>query len=139
MRPPGGATPLFATAIYGVLDTKTREIRLASAGQTPPIHWPARGAPRYLRLKGMPLGARARARYEETALSLAPGDRLLFCSDGFIETPGPDGRMVGYGGFLRQLQALENRSGADLVGALFDASHNAPGEDDRTLVLLRAR
>ena len=42
-----------------VLDTRRREICLASAGQTPPIHWPAGGEPRYVRLTGLPLGARS--------------------------------------------------------------------------------
>src|SRR5207247_2452614 len=57
MRPPGGPQPLFATALYGVLDPRRGEIRLANAGQTPPIYWPAHGEPRYVGLKGVPLGA----------------------------------------------------------------------------------
>jgi hypothetical protein len=136
MRPPGGAAPFFATAVCALLDTAKREICLASAGQTPPIHWPAGGAARYIRLQGLPLGARPAARYEETRLLLAPGDRLLFLSDGFIEARDAAGGVVGYTGFLRRLEALGERRSGDLVAALF--AGDGPAEDDRTAVLITA-
>jgi sigma-B regulation protein RsbU (phosphoserine phosphatase) len=142
MRPPGGAAPFFATAVCALLDTDRREVRLASAGQTPPIFLaggradgpPA--APRYLRLTGLPLGARAAAHYAEMTLPLAPGDRLLFCSDGFVEARDAAGEVVGYTGLLDRIAALASHRSADLVAALFAAA--APPEDDRTAVLITA-
>jgi sigma-B regulation protein RsbU (phosphoserine phosphatase) len=140
MRQPGGEHPLFATAVYGVLDTEQGEMRLANAGQTPPIYWPVSGEPRYIRLNGLPLGALPAASYEETVIRLAPGDRLLFCSDGFIEEMDAAGELVGYKGFLRRLVALGGRSGSDLIGVLFDTGSPTRGAefdpDDRTLVLI---
>jgi sigma-B regulation protein RsbU (phosphoserine phosphatase) len=136
MRPPGGAAPFFATAVCGLLDTTRREIRLANAGQTPPVYWPAGGEPRYVRLTGLPLGSRPAARYAETSLDLAPGDRLLFLSDGFIEARDTGGEVVGYSGFLRRLEALSERRAGDLIAALF-ASEGA-ADDDRTAVLVTA-
>lgn len=154
MRQPGGSAPRFVTAVYGVLDTAGGEIRLASAGQTPPIYWPATGPPRYVRLTGVPLGALPASAYEETVLDLSPGDWLLFCSDGFIEDRDPEGVPVGYDGFLRRLQQLgtadrSTAGGAALLEALFAAERpTADGRpptdesltaDDRTLVLVVAR
>jgi serine phosphatase RsbU (regulator of sigma subunit) len=136
MRPPDGAAPFFATAVCSMLDTVRREILLASAGQTPPIYWPVGGKPRYVRLKGLPLGARPTAHYEETKVSLSPGDRLLFCSDGFVEARDGGGAMVGYAGLLDRLAAVGERRGPELLTALFDAE--TPAEDDRTAVLLTA-
>lgn len=108
MRPPGGTELLFATALYGVLEARTGELRLANAGQTPPIYWPAGGAPRYVWVKGVPLGGLAGTQYEEMVLRLGPGDRLLLCSDGFIEARGAGGKLVGYSGFLEQVAALSS-------------------------------
>jgi serine phosphatase RsbU (regulator of sigma subunit) len=146
MRPNGRGPALFATAVYGVLDTETGEVRLASAGQTPPIYWPAGGAPGYVRLIGLPLGALPRASYEEMTLSLNPRDRLLLCSDGFIEQRGEGGEHVGYDGFLRRLEALAGCDGPALIESLFrrdeetaTTAQEAGIADDRTLVLIEAR
>jgi sigma-B regulation protein RsbU (phosphoserine phosphatase) len=142
MRRPGGGQPLFATAVYGVLGVARGEMRLANAGQTPPIHWSASGDPRYLRLSGTPLGAMPAASYEEQVIRLAPGDRLLLCSDGFIESLDAAGEPVGYSGFLRRLAALGERSGHELIDALFGADGAHRGDplhrDDRTVVLITA-
>lgn len=136
MRPPGGGAPFFATALCGLLDTRRGEICMASAGQTPPIHWPAGGEPRYVRLTGLPLGARPTSSYQETRLALAPGDRLFLCSDGFIEARNAAGQMLGYKGFLARLAAFGERRGVELLAALFAGEQ--PPEDDRTAVLLTA-
>jgi serine phosphatase RsbU (regulator of sigma subunit)/class 3 adenylate cyclase len=142
MRQQTGKQRRFATALYGILDTDRGEVRLANAGQPPPIYWPATGMPCYVRLKGTPLGALAAARYDEDLVHLAPGDRLLFYSDGFIEALSAAGEPLGYVGFLQRLTALGWRSGPELIDALFDAGSSAEGDtlhgDDRTLVLLTA-
>jgi serine phosphatase RsbU (regulator of sigma subunit) len=145
MHGPEGGQPLFATALYGVLDMARRELHLANAGQTPPIVCPAAGMPRYLRLTGVPLGAFRSASYEGAVLPLEAGDRVLFCSDGFIEEYLPDGTALGYDGFLRRLVELRERSGPELIEALFEANEPGPpalddpfAGDDRTLVLITA-
>jgi serine phosphatase RsbU (regulator of sigma subunit) len=152
MRQTGGTAARFVTAVYGVLDTARREIRLASAGQTPPIYWPAGELPRYVPLTGVPLGALPASTYEETLLRLSPGDWLLFCSDGFIEERDAAGEAVGYEGLLRRLQQASTAdrsapgSGVALIEAVFGkerASPTIPDDaltvDDRTLVLIAAR
>lgn len=142
MHSPQQGRPRFVTALYGLLDPASGEIRLASAGQTPPILWPASSEPRYLPLKGLPLGALPAPKYEETVIRLAPGDRLIFCSDGFIEEQSAAGEPVGYDGFLRRLAALVDQTGSELIEALFGrdaAGRAAPVDrDDRTLVLITA-
>jgi serine phosphatase RsbU (regulator of sigma subunit)/class 3 adenylate cyclase len=102
MRPSGGQR-LFATAIYGVLDLVQGKMRLANAGQPPPIYWPVAGTPHYLPVKGVPLGALRGSCYEEATIRLGPGDRLLLCTDGFIEESTAEGKVVGYDGFLARL------------------------------------
>ena len=87
----------------------------------------------------MPLGALLDSAYEEAVIHLAPGDRLLFTTDGFIEDRNGAGEPVGYEGFLRQLASMDQRSGAELIEALFagDTERGDPVDrDDRTLVLI---
>ena len=47
-------------------------------------------------LAGTPLGARGEFPYAERTLELAPGDALLFLSDGLPELPNPAGEPYGY-------------------------------------------
>jgi serine phosphatase RsbU (regulator of sigma subunit) len=141
MRQPGQTQPpMFATAVYVVLDAVRGEICLANAGQVPPILWPAAGEPRYVRQKGLPLGALRGSGYEEVAVRLGPGDRLLFCSDGFIEEPRAGVGVVGHAGFLDRLKTLGDRREEELIAALIDSeSRSGSGlieRDDRTLVLV---
>jgi sigma-B regulation protein RsbU (phosphoserine phosphatase) len=141
MRPVGGRQPRFVTAVYGVLDTVTGELRWANAGQTPPIYWPVSGPPRYLRLTGVPLGALPGSTYEEAVLRLATGDRLILFSDGFIDAHGPDG----YTDFLQRLEELGKQNGWELISTLFETGKPAlsgtddpMARDDRTLMLITA-
>jgi sigma-B regulation protein RsbU (phosphoserine phosphatase) len=145
LRPAGERQPRFVTAVYGVLDAGTGELRLASAGQTPPIYWPAAGTPHYLRAAGLPLGAFPSSTYEELTLCLSTGDRLLLFSDGFIDGPGLDGSTLGYAGFLQQLQPLGARKSVELIHDLFEADDRALEgvaepipRDDRTIMLVTA-
>ncbi len=139
LRKPGARQTLFVTALYGILDGGSREIRLTNAGQSPPIYWPAGGAPFFLQMKGMPLGAFRKPIYQEVRLKLGKGDRLLFYSDGFIEVPGPTGEWVGYDGLLQRVAALAAEGGEGLVEGLFGPEESAADffdYDDRTLVLI---
>lgn len=85
-------SPRFSTAVYGVLNVRTREVRLVGAGHPPPIRVRAAGSThdldRAVRLDRLPtdgplLGVFPGERYEEISLRLEPGETLLLYSDGF--------------------------------------------------------
>lgn len=71
----------FVTAIYAVVDTAKREIRMASAGHLPPFL----AHKELLPLPALPLGVDAETTYAQQVLPLAPGEPLLLYSDGLIE------------------------------------------------------
>ena len=77
------ATTRFATAISGVLDCRTRRLRLAVAGHPPAILLRPGCAPKAIACEGGLLGIFPDEKYEEVELELLPNDRLLFYSDGF--------------------------------------------------------
>ena len=85
----------YFTMVYGVFDVATRCLRFVSAGHPGLLHAPADGEPAILRVPGSPIGCIEDAEYEETALTLNPGDRLFLYSDGVIESFNPAGEAFG--------------------------------------------
>jgi anti-sigma regulatory factor (Ser/Thr protein kinase)/putative methionine-R-sulfoxide reductase with GAF domain len=77
----------IATAAYAVLDPETGSLRLASAGHPPPIVIGG-GSARMIEITpAPPLGAFPYGSCREHEMSLAPGETLLFYTDGLVERP----------------------------------------------------
>jgi serine phosphatase RsbU (regulator of sigma subunit) len=130
---------MFATCLYAVLDPASGDLRFANAGHNLPYLRGTDGAVE-LRATGMPLGLLPGMRYDETSVTVAPGDDLLLYSDGLTEAHGPDREMFG---FPRLAKLVSDRAGEEglidrLLGEL--ARFTGPGweqEDDITLVTLQ--
>lgn len=129
----------FFTIIYGMLDTETGECRYISAGHPGPIHASASGAARMLSKSGLPIGV-ADVAYEEYAVRLAAGDRLVLFSDGTFETVNPAGEPFGAG---RLRAAVERGRDAPLAECLEEVwtdirrwSGAAPLADDVSMLAL---
>lgn len=72
-----------ATAVYGIIDTRTLEARVARAGHPFPLLLRSDGLISPIETDGAILGVFPDEQYELTRIQLAPGDRLIFHSDGF--------------------------------------------------------
>ncbi|MEO0587391.1 MAG: PP2C family protein-serine/threonine phosphatase [Planctomycetota bacterium] len=79
----------FATAVYGVLNTETRVLRIARAGHPFPMWLKADGTTEMLEPDGGLLGVFPEDTFEQSEITLGQGDRLLIYSDGF-EMAFPD-------------------------------------------------
>jgi anti-sigma regulatory factor (Ser/Thr protein kinase) len=78
----------MATVAYAVLDPDTGVLRLASAGHLPPLVVGGEN-PRLLGVAAAPpLGAFPYASWEEQHINLAPGETIVFYTDGLVERPG---------------------------------------------------
>ena len=76
----------IATVAYAEVELSERRMRYVCAGHPPPVAVPPDGAPRLLwDGRFPPLGLPVLKQRFEGELSLAPGTRLLLCSDGLIE------------------------------------------------------
>jgi PAS domain S-box-containing protein len=81
-----GLDEAIATCVYAVHDPRLRQCRIANAGHLPPARLRAGHAPELLELPtGAPLGVGGVA-FSTTTVDLAPGDRLVFYTDGLVET-----------------------------------------------------
>ncbi|HEY3232145.1 MAG TPA: SpoIIE family protein phosphatase [Roseiflexaceae bacterium] len=132
---------MFVTCLYALLDPASGRMQYANAGHDLPYLRYAGGVEE-LRATGMPLGLMPNMHYEERDLTLAPGDSLLFYSDGVVEAHNAQRELFSF----PRLQAFVERhpegDGPALINALLDelasfAGADAEQEDDITLVTLR--
>jgi sigma-B regulation protein RsbU (phosphoserine phosphatase) len=107
----------YFTMIYGVLDTKTREVRFCQAGHPSPLKTSQDGTVTTIGDGGFPVGLWPDMTYEETTMKLLPGDRLLLYSDGVLGCVNPEG--VGYS--VEQLQQLLSHKGTAPVKEVLQA------------------
>src|SRR5215211_5535435 len=105
-----GAPPYF-TMIYGLLDKETGVFRFIAAGQLGPIHVAPGRAPFIGETGGIPVGLLPTATYEEHVITLAPGDRLFFFTDGILEA---ENRSEEFFGVKLLVEALDGNRGLAL-------------------------
>ncbi len=74
----------FVTMVYAVLDPASRTVVFANAGHLLPLFIDDQGEHFIDVERGLPLGL-ACGDYSETTISLSPGSRLIFYSDGITE------------------------------------------------------
>ncbi|MFI0235463.1 SpoIIE family protein phosphatase [Streptomyces sp. NPDC016845] len=81
----------LATCLYAVYDPIVGELHLANAGHIPPVI--VRAADGRSDLLDLPTGAPigvGGVPFESVRLPVAPGDRLVMCTDGLVEVRGED-------------------------------------------------
>ncbi len=131
----------FLTAIHAVYDCATMSLSYWNAGHPPLVRLTAAGEVTYGD-STVPLLTTA---LPETALlrrtmQLEPGDRVLFYTDGLIETRNPGNQHFGLDPVIRVLQSLPHASPGESLyrlEELVDAFRaGRPLEDDVTLLLL---
>ena len=84
---------LFATMIYGILDTETSTFTYSNGGHCYPFHWKNTDGVSVLKTGGMLIGAFEEATFTSEVCSLSPGDILVFYTDGITETAGKNGAV----------------------------------------------
>jgi sigma-B regulation protein RsbU (phosphoserine phosphatase) len=112
-----GGLRRHAAIIYGVFNSHTCEMHLASVGMPGPLHFSARGC-RVLDLSGIPPGLFADAEYE-----LEPGDSILVCSDGIIEAQNARYDDFGIARLMTVCNENSSASPTELLVRIFSAVH----------------
>ncbi|MFE5664444.1 SpoIIE family protein phosphatase [Streptomyces niveus] len=81
----------LATCLYAVYDPIRSEVQIANAGHIPPVI--VRAADGRSELLDLPTGAPigvGGVPFETATVQVAPGDRLVLCTDGLVEVRGQD-------------------------------------------------
>ncbi|MFD3822254.1 SpoIIE family protein phosphatase [Streptomyces sp. NPDC058625] len=140
------ADPRYATCLYVEVDPAGGVLDIARAGHhDPAVRMPDATVLTRQTAGGVPLGIDPGADYPTTRMVLEPGETMLVCTDGLIETGGHDLDT----GWRRLRTVLERHRGSleELADALVQAvhgpsSHHTTGpltdrrEDDIALLLL---
>jgi len=109
---------LYFTIVLGYLDLATGVMDITQCGHPNPVIVRAGGAPAFRGEDGMPIGLIEEADYTQRQLQLAPGDRLMFYSDGFTECTDPEGHMLEEEGFAGLIAANSGLSRGEFFEAL---------------------
>ena len=129
----------YISFFYADLDPRTGALRYCNAGHNRPLLLRADGSAERLAEGGSVLGAFPDRSYEEAAVEIAPGDRLLMYTDGVTEAENPGGEEFGEERLLEVLRANAAADAEAIDRAIVDAVNAfSPGElrDDATLLVL---
>jgi sigma-B regulation protein RsbU (phosphoserine phosphatase) len=133
---------MYVTAVCGVLDIETRQVRFATAGHEPPILVRTGAQPAPLQTEGgRVLGLIEFGNYPSSTITLTAGDALLMYTDGVSEARDPEAGFYG----PERLLAVASRHAADdaaaMTGGLLEDvqafAGTAPQSDDITILTLK--
>jgi len=135
----------FVTMLFGILDTETNSFTFARAGHTPLISIGRNGAAKWLTPPGLGVGLERGILFEkflaEEKISIRPGERLIFFTDGLVEAM--DGQREEYGEERLLNVILDSRdpdisaTREKIIASVEKFTAGAPVHDDITLVILQ--
>ena len=130
----------YATLQYAVFHPGSGTMHIASAGITGPLHvFP--GGCSMLELPGLPPGMFAHAAYETTTLQLAPGDAMVFCTDGILEAMNASDESFGTERLCNLCHGRQGETANALLARIFAAveefTHGCAQHDDMTATVFR--
>ncbi len=134
----------YVALCYAVYDARARALELALGGQLTPLLRRADGTVAFLDVAGeLPLGIVPDVCYNTTRVQLAPGDTVLFYTDGLIEAFSPQGELFGFRRLKDAFAQWGDRPADEIVARLLRAVEDWHGErerhDDVTVVVLHVR
>jgi sigma-B regulation protein RsbU (phosphoserine phosphatase) len=134
---------MFVALLYAVLNAKERILSLCSAGQTQPIYFSSKtGEASLVQTEGdnFPLGILDEPDYKETRLQLAPGDKIIFYTDGIVEAMNPQEEVFGFERLLEVVQGGRSMSADSLLKEISDQINTfvrgAAQHDDLTVIVV---
>ncbi|SNY38682.1 sigma-B regulation protein RsbU (phosphoserine phosphatase) [Pseudooceanicola antarcticus] len=111
-------TEHYFTMVLAHVEMATGQVTLVQAGHPHPMVQRADGRIEEVGLPGVPVGLLPDVSFDETVITLAPGDRLLVQSDGITECPDQSGEMLDSDGLRRMLGDLRGISGTALLESM---------------------
>ncbi|MEO5616472.1 MAG: PP2C family protein-serine/threonine phosphatase [Candidatus Eisenbacteria bacterium] len=134
----------FATFFLARIEEESLRLSFCNAGHNYPIVFRDEGAREFLVRGGVVVGILEDAQFEEETVTLRPGDRLVFYTDGVSEAANPAGELYGedrlYDLITSMPRELSAREVTDrIVDSVNQYLAGAEAGDDITLMVLRVR
>lgn len=133
---------MFATVLYGVLNSGSGNLLYARAGHLLPVFCTAEGTAKTLtKAPGQPLGLFETPELNEQVIRIIPGSLLLFYTDGVTEARSPENQQFGMERLLEAVQAARGLSARQMCLSLLKDLEifqgSAPHHDDIAIVAIR--
>lgn len=130
----------YVTLLLMLWHRRSHQVTLANAGALPPMICRG-GEILKLRVEGVPLGLLDGREYEETVFQAAPGDVLVFYSDGITDHMDVQSREYGRKRLAEVVREHCARSAAEISAAIFaDLDRFSPAPfDDQTLLVIKIK
>lgn len=133
----------FVAVSYAVVDTASREVVIANAGQVTPYLLKAHEhRVQAIDIGGMPLGILKSVEYKEITVNLTDRNKLLFTSDGTVEAMNPKNEIYGFDRFETDLYVLMKEKCRPMVRKIIERiklyTSGMPLADDITLFVVGA-
>lgn len=134
-------TSLYATGYYALLDMKASTVELCKGGHMHPLIWKSdENKLLQIELPGPGLGIIPKARFEVHTVKVAPGDKMLFFTDGMIEQRNKEGEMFSHERLEQLYVKFCREKNENTVHSIYEEFKNFCNEcdlqDDVTLFLL---
>ena len=140
----------FATAVVGTYLASSDRLTLCNAGHPRPLWYRASTGCWDLLVQpaggpsgaggNLPLGIDEGAPYEQFAVTLGPGDLVVFYTDALVEAADASGGLLGEAGLLDLARGLDGTQpaafGPALIAAVERHRAGSPPDDDLTLLTL---
>ena len=131
----------YLTALYAEWNPAERTFTLANAGLPRPLLY-HQGSVTPLDVSGIPLGLMGVSEYEDLTLPLAPGDTIVFASDGITESEDTTREQFGDQELAKLVERHGEGSPDRLLDAVFEGVNAFTGvtraTDDRTVIVVKA-
>jgi sigma-B regulation protein RsbU (phosphoserine phosphatase) len=134
---PMDRTRQYFTLVYGVIDPSSGHFQYVMAGHPAPVLLRRGGPPAVVKGAGLPIGMIEEAAFEDETLTLEPGDRLYFYTDGAIEALNAGEEEFGHARLLEEFGRWRGRplrEGLDLVAGTVRAWCGGRLMDDVSLL-----
>ena len=128
----------FVSFCYARIDVAARRLTYANAGHNPPLLVRGDGTVDRLSPGGTVLGIFADGAYVQGEFPIAPGDRLVFYTDGISESRNPAGDELGEEGLVAAALAHRGLGAEAMLAAMLrdiQAFNRGVYEDDATLIV----
>ncbi|PSO51265.1 MAG: guanylate cyclase [Cyanobacteria bacterium SW_9_44_58] len=137
----------FVTLFYSQYDPQTRRLSYSNAAHNPPLWWQAStNTVHRLDTAGMLVGLDINSQYEDDSVQLAPGDTVLYYTDGFTDAVNSKGQRFEEENLIDSFQwvAQQQYSPEAIVQYLFERVQAFMGSqkrsvDDMTLVVMQVK
>ncbi len=135
-------TGMFVTVLYSVFDPRSGRLTYASGGENPPLLVHPDGSSEELALtQGIVLGVAPDYDYMENSVDLAPGDSVIFVTDGVTEAMNEAQEPMGIQHvrdyFASSPPTDPESTALAVIDVIREFAGSAPQHDDITCLVLR--